>query len=114
MVYSPKILCFDRDSVVREKDTAGRVWPANLIVVDQGYNPNAAEWIKFIRSSLGIRSQHIVSQQKGPAAARNRGIEIAHSKYIAALDDDCIPSKDWLRRLMQKLTQNSGVVVTAG
>ena len=33
---------------------------------------------------------------KGPAWARNRGIERTHASIVAFLDDDCVPPPDWL------------------
>jgi GT2 family glycosyltransferase len=89
----------------------GSAWPAKLIVVDQGKNPDVANWVKYIQS-LGIGAKHVISRQKGAAAARNRGIEIIQTKYVAALDDDCIISEDWLHLIKKKLAKNSEAIIT--
>jgi glycosyltransferase involved in cell wall biosynthesis len=41
----------------------------------------------------------IAQQQRGAAAARNRGASSARGLILAFLDDDCIPRSDWLPRL---------------
>ena len=51
------------------------------------------------------------AERRGPAWARNRGIEQASGDYIAFLDDDCIPPEDWLERLMDTAERfGAGVV----
>jgi len=36
-------------------------------------------------------------RQSGPATARNAGAGLSKSDYLAFLDDDCLPEKDWLK-----------------
>ena len=38
---------------------------------------------------------------KGLASARNTAIENTHTEFIASLDADCVPEKDWLENLMK-------------
>lgn len=43
----------------------------------------------------------------GPAAARNLGWRAAGGKYIAFTDDDCIPTKDWLKNGLAALERGA-------
>ena len=43
------------------------------------------------------------SERRGAGWARNEGIRKARGDLIAFLDDDCIPPKDWLERLISAI-----------
>lgn len=40
------------------------------------------------------------SDRRGPAWARNHGIERSTGDWVAFIDDDCIPRKDWIESLL--------------
>lgn len=77
------------------------------------------------RASLGLTLKAIEEQtrkvdeliiiedldRKGPAWARNRGIEQATGDLIAFLDDDCIPTKNWLKRMLNAFNDFNADVV---
>lgn len=44
-----------------------------------------------------------IGENKGPAFARNRGVEVASGKYIAFLDNDTEPERSWLEPLVETL-----------
>lgn len=52
------------------------------------------------------------SQQTDPGTARNVGIARAQGEVIACLDADCIPSPDWLTRMLA--AQQAGHLVVGG
>lgn len=59
--------------------------PSEIIVVDDGSTDNT----QCVLCSLNSKKIKIIVQEnKGPAAARNRGLDIATGKYIAFLDAD--------------------------
>ena len=70
-----------------------------VIVVDQSASP------KPLPQSLTkkLRIKVICSLERGPARARNRGIEQARSLFLAFTDDDCIPADNWLERAAEHL-----------
>lgn len=39
--------------------------------------------------------------QRGPATARNTGARLSKSAYLAFLDDDCLPERDWLKNFAE-------------
>ena len=47
---------------------------------------------------------------RGPAAARNLGLEVAQGEIIAFTDADCVPSPSWLRRGVERFTNGVGCV----
>jgi glycosyltransferase involved in cell wall biosynthesis len=77
---------------------------AETIVVSDGdsndLGPVVAPFVEPLRLRL-IRTGH-----RGPAAARNRGLEAAHGKIVAFTDDDCRPLSGWVTALA------SGVVLS--
>lgn len=50
---------------------------------------------------------------QGPAAARNRGAELATGKYVCFTDDDCMPHEDWLT-VFQRHLENGDEVMLGG
>lgn len=68
------------------------------IVVDDGSSAEHAE--SLARSAAEVPAARVIRQEnRGPAAARNAGVAVASGELIAFLDDDCVPSPDWLVRL---------------
>ena len=62
-----------------------------IIVVDDGSRDAPAE---IARSYAGVT---VISQPNaGAAAARNRGWREAKGTWVAFLDSDCVPSRNWL------------------
>jgi GT2 family glycosyltransferase len=68
-----------------------------VIVVDNGSTDATAE----------IVHDHPVTYlhepRRGPAAARNAGIEAARGDVVAFTDADCLPTNGWLRELVRPL-----------
>ncbi|MBM3129716.1 MAG: glycosyltransferase family 2 protein [Chloroflexi bacterium] len=65
------------------------------IVVDDGSNDGTRAMI----AQEFPRARYLYQQNRGPAAARNRGIASASGEIVAFTDDDCLPPRDWLTRL---------------
>lgn len=63
-----------------------------VVIVDQSDPP--VEIPQEYQRSLSIR--YVYSQQRGPALARNKGIQAAIGLVVAFTDDDCIPESRWL------------------
>jgi len=84
-----------------------------LIVVDDASTDHTEEVVARFNDKRIRYLRH--EQNKGVAAARNSGIEIARGKYIAFLDSDC----EWLPQKLQRqmdvfgeLSTHVGVVYT--
>jgi glycosyltransferase involved in cell wall biosynthesis len=69
--------------------------PDEVIVVDDRAHPEP----------LRVKARVLHSHGRGPAAARNTGWRAARSDWIAFLDDDVLPPRDWKARLVRDLEQ---------
>jgi glycosyltransferase involved in cell wall biosynthesis len=67
-----------------------------VIVVDNNSTDDTWERVE----AYGSRVQYVFTPTHGIEAARTAGIEIAQGKILAFIDDDCIPSPDWLEFLV--------------
>jgi GT2 family glycosyltransferase len=90
---------------------AGDAWPATVIVVDQGRNTAVAGWLAQLQSG-GLKTQYVPSRQDGRSAGINRGLERVATPFVAITDDDCFVTADWLAKMVSRLRQEPGVIVT--
>jgi len=70
-----------------------------VIVVDDGGRSDISENLGLMGSQLFIK--YLYQKHKGPAAARNLGIEKAKGDIILFLDDDSLPTDDWLKATIE-------------
>jgi GT2 family glycosyltransferase len=89
----------------------GTVWPAQVIVVDQGRRPEVGELLDTMKSR-SFDTLWVPSLQTGRAAGVNRGIERAVTRFVAVTDDDCIVQADWLERVAVRLRERPDAIVT--
>ena len=72
-----------------------------VIVVDDGSVPPLDTENVRVPESLQLR---IIRQDNaGPATARNTGAAAAHGRYLAFIDDDCLPTPSWLSEFETRL-----------
>jgi GT2 family glycosyltransferase len=90
---------------------AGSRWPARLVLVHQGNAPHVEIWVERLRL-WGLCVVHVRSDERGAAAARNRGIEHVETPLIAFTDDDQCVSPEWLARMHAWLVASPDAVVT--
>ena len=89
----------------------GSAWPGCLIVVEQGTNPEVANWLVRVQE-IGIRVKHIRSTQRGRSAGINRGLEQVLTRFVAITDDDCFVAEDWLANMARELRTHPEAVIT--
>ncbi len=90
---------------------AGSAWPGSLIVVDQGRRSAVSSWIGAMQL-LGINAVYVPSTERGRAAGLNRGLEQVETRFVAITDDDCFVTGDWLHKMVARLRQEPGAIVT--
>jgi GT2 family glycosyltransferase len=87
------------------------MWPAEVIVVDQGSDATTAEAV--VRASArGLRITHLRSGQRGIAAGTNLGIERVGTRYVATTHDDCRVRPDWVSSLSRALPGVGDAILT--
>ena len=65
-----------------------------VIVVDDGSKTPLDAVVAPLQDTLNI--QLLRQENAGPAAARNKGAEVAKGEFLAFTDDDCQPTPSWL------------------
>ena len=70
-----------------------------IMIVDDGSTDDTVA--KASRYNVSI-IRH--GENKGLAATRNTAVTNAKNEFVASLDADCVPSPDWLERLMKNFT----------
>lgn len=71
---------------------------AEVVVVDDGSSPEERTASRRWTEAAG--ATFLEQENAGPATARNRGVAATRSEFVAFLDDDCAPTREWLRRLV--------------
>lgn len=75
-----------------------------VIVVDDGGPQSVEPVVAEFRRELHVRL--LVQRRSGPGAARNAGAAVARGRYLAFVDDDCVPARSWLTVLTREVTRN--------
>ncbi len=84
--------------------------PLEIIIIDDGSTDKTAQIAKNIKGNVKYRYQ----TNKGPAAARNRGIRLAKSRFLAFLDADDLWPENKLQVQVAKLLSAPHVDIIMG
>ncbi len=105
-VYNAGALLLEAiDSIARQA-----IGPVELIVVDDGSTDDPAA--RLAAAALPATLLH--QANRGPAAARNRGLEAARGRYVAFLDADDIWPRHALAALADRLVRDSSIELAQG
>jgi GT2 family glycosyltransferase len=70
-----------------------------VVVVSDGSTDGTNEYLQSFRPAFSFLP--VVQENQGPAAARNRGVEMATGNYVLFVDDDVIPEKNLIHEHMR-------------
>ncbi len=80
-----------------------------LIVVDDGSTDNTKQIVKEFAEAFPQNVVYVYQENQGPAAARNKGLEIAQGRYIAFYDSDDLWLPHHLEKCVTALEKNPDV-----
>ena len=80
-----------------------------VIVVDDGSVDRTAAIVRSLKEVKYIRQTN-----QGPAAARNKGAGEAKGGLIFFTDSDCIPERDWVKKMVPFFDEDADVAVVCG
>lgn len=84
-----------------------------IIVIDDGSTDETSKvMMEYINKYNNIK--YIKQNNKGPARARNKGIQMAKGDIVAFTDDDCIPDDNWLEIVKLKFAENNALIGLEG
>src|SRR5688500_8613860 len=86
------------DGIARLDQCAHRV---EVIVVHDGDPGEPSALGESVRDGVPLR--RVTQPHRGPGAARNAGAAVARGRWLAFIDDDCIPSAAWISTLVRTL-----------
>lgn len=95
---------------IRESASAGIAY--EMIVVDDASSDGTDVFLKQ-KSERSGDLRYFIQQHKGPAAARNKGAEMARGKILVFTDDDCIIRRNWLSAV-QRGFEDPGTIAGEG
>ncbi len=91
------------EGVLAQDDQAGR---CEVIAVDNGSTDASQDVARRYPAA-----RLLVEPRRSAYAARNLGLRAATGRLIAFTDADCVPRRDWLRRLTEAMTDPRVMIV---
>src|SRR5262245_45958654 len=88
--------------------------PMEIVVVDDGSIDGTAQVTRAIAEASDVPLRYAFQKNRGPAAARNRGIEMAEGEIIAFQDADDVWTEHELTTQLRLLAQRPTACVALG
>lgn len=83
------------------------------IVVDDGSDDKIHEMVNTLRA-VKPNLKYFAQLRKGPAKARNLGVEVSLGDIIAFVDDDCVVDKSWVKLMVDFHQKNKYIAAVGG
>jgi glycosyltransferase involved in cell wall biosynthesis len=88
------------------QDTKG-LFTYSVVVVDNDHLQSAKEVASTFAAASSIPVRYEVEPRQNIALARNKAIESAQGDFVAFIDDDEFPTKDWLLTLFKACDESN-------
>jgi succinoglycan biosynthesis protein ExoM len=82
-----------------KQDTAGR-FTYSIVVADNDSWRSAQPVVAEFLAASSVETTYCIEPEQNIALARNKALESARADYIAFIDDDEFPARDWLATLL--------------
>lgn len=89
--------------------------PHEVIVIDNDSTDDSLALVQGMANE--IKNFNLLTsfeKLRGPAAARNTGIEQSEGEILAFTDSDCIPEPDWIQKIVDHFLQDTSLDVLGG
>lgn len=100
----PALLKRSLDALVQQQTDGGLIF--SIVVADNDKEQSAEQVVKDFHAVNDIKIVYCVEPEQNIALARNKAIENAVGDYIAFIDDDEMPAKDWLLAMLKTLVDH--------
>ena len=81
-----------------EQDTNGQ-FTYSIVIADNDHLKSAEAVVKEFAANSAVRIKYCLEPRQNIALARNKAVENADGDYVAFIDDDELPTKQWLLTL---------------
>lgn len=105
-IYNGEAFLTEAITSIRQQQIA----PVQIIIVDDGSTDGTARLVQH----LGADLHYVYQDNAGPAAARNRGVRLAHGDLITFLDADDMWASDKLEGQVRLLQQHPHIDCVLG
>jgi GT2 family glycosyltransferase len=93
-----------------ESVAAQELAPAEVIVVDNGSDDGSLEYLRAEHRHVRVLT---LERNTGFAHAANRGLQAAHGEFVAMVNTDVVLAAEWLRRMVEALSERSDAAAAA-
>jgi cellulose synthase/poly-beta-1,6-N-acetylglucosamine synthase-like glycosyltransferase len=89
---------------LKSQDTCG-MFTYSIVVADNDYAQSAASLVRGFANAPGVAVKYCVEPRQNIALARDKAISNASGDFVAFVDDDEFPLRDWLLTLFNAIRQ---------
>jgi len=99
------------DAIRRQQNHS--TFHTEFIFIDNNSTDDTRTKIESFKESTSFSVSYLIEKKRGSSAARNKGILKSSGSVVAFLDDDCLPSPQWLANIAEYFS-NEDIDVAGG